>query len=118
VTNGGTGQDPLFLGGEQLIRRPDHTATMVATYGAAGWLLTASANYVGERDDLDFNNFPPDRVRLAAYTRLDVAAELPMHGSDFRATFKIENALNDAYEEARNFPARGRVVFVGVKYGR
>lgn len=118
VTNAGTGEDPLFLGGKKLIRRPAHSATITATYSAAGLMLAASANHVGERDDLDFNNFPPDRVRLAAYTRLDVAAELPMRGSDLRGTLKIENALADSYEEARNFPARGRVVFLGVRYGR
>jgi outer membrane cobalamin receptor len=81
-------------------------------------ILAGSAQYVGKRADLDFNNFPAERVRLEPYTRVDVAAELPMPGSDFRGTLKVENALNDAYEEAHNFPARGRVVFLGVKYGR
>ena len=118
VTNGGTGEDPLFLSGEKLIRRPDHMAAIAVIYAAGGVVLAGSVQHVGERDDLDFNGFPPDRVRLAAYTRLDVAAELPMRGSDFRGTLKIENALNDSYEEARNFPARGRVVFLGVKYAR
>jgi vitamin B12 transporter len=118
VTNAGTGEDPLFLAGQQLIRRPAHTAGIGLTYSAGGVILAGSAQYVGKRADLDFNNFPAERVRLEPYTRVDVAAELPMPGSDFRGTLKVENALNDAYEEAHNFPARGRVVFLGVKYGR
>lgn len=118
VTDGGNGDDPLFLSGNKLIRRPDHSAGLALTYSAGALILAASVNYVGERDDLNFNNFPPDRVRLDGYTRLDLAAELPMRGSDLRATVKVENALADSYEEARNFPARGRVVFVGVRFAR
>ena len=118
VTDAGVGDDPLFLAGHKLIRRPKHNGSLLLSYAAHSWIVSTTLNYVGRRDDLDFNTFPATRVVLDAYTRVDVAAELPLNRSALRGTLKLENALNESYEEAFNFPARGRVVFLGVRYVR
>lgn len=115
VTDGGTGQDPLFQQGEKLIRRPDHIASLSASYRIRNASLSATANYVGERQDLDFRSFPSSRVTVSAYTRVDAALEVPVGPEGLLATVKIENALNRKYAEVFNFPARGRVVFVGAR---
>jgi vitamin B12 transporter len=117
VTDPGTGDDPLFAAGQMLIRRPSHSASLLLSYSKAGWMSSVTASYVGGRDDLDFNGFPASRVRLDAYTRVDLAAEAPLRTAGLRATLKVENVLDSSYEEASNFPARGRIVFVGVRYG-
>lgn len=115
VTNQGTGEDPLFAVGEQLIRRPRHTASLTGTYTLPVGLFSATANYVGAREDLDFREFPSSRIELDPYTRLDVAAEVNV-SRGLRGTLKLENALAADYQEVFNFPARGRVIFVGLRY--
>jgi vitamin B12 transporter len=118
VTDGGTGEDPLFATGETLIRRPDFTASLSAGYTHRRFALAATANHVAERADLDFTSYPPNRVTLAAYTRVDLSANAPLGDSGLRATLKLENLLDAEYEEAFNFPSRGRVVFLGLRYAR
>lgn len=116
VTDPGTGEDPLFQAGEKLIRRPDYVASLSAGYDARRFHLSASAQHVSERDDLSFADFPAARVTLNAYTRLDIAATVPVATSGLNATLKLENLLDAEYEEAHNFPARGRMIFVGLRY--
>jgi vitamin B12 transporter len=118
VTDEGTGDDPLFNEGEKLIRRPDYTVALSLSYRIRRATLSASAYHVSERDDLDFSDYPAGRVALDAYTRLDAAAEMPIGTGGLRGTLKLENLLNAQYEEVFNFPARGRVIFIGARYTR
>jgi vitamin B12 transporter len=118
VTDAGTGEDPLFQAGESLIRRPKRTASLSASYAGRSFGVSASANHVGERDDLNFTGFPATRVKLKAYTRLDVSAEAPFAQTGLKGTLKLENVLDADYQEAFNFPARGRMIFVGLRYTR
>jgi vitamin B12 transporter len=113
VTDQGDGSDPSFLNGEVLVRRPKHTGTL----GVAGEWSRAkanlTANFVGERTDLDFAGFPAKRVTLPAYTRVDAAGQFDVTRR-VAGTIKLENAFAAQYQEVLNFPARGRVAFVGV----
>lgn len=118
VTNDGTGDDPLFAAGQTLIRRPRHSGTIGLGYARDTWNAFGTLNYVGERADLDFNDFPANRVILEAYARFDLAGEVALGRAGLKGTAKIENVFNEGYEEARNFPARRRVAFVGMRYGR
>ncbi len=111
-----------FAAGLPLIRRPAHTARLDIewTLSARGF-AAVSATYVGHRDDQDFASFPPPRVRLPAYTRIDVA----LRGALWRAgplsgvslTGRVENALNARYEEVLHFPAPRRTLLVGAELG-
>ena len=118
VTDAGTGEDPLFQDGEALIRRPKHTASVAAGYAARNFTVSASANHVGERDDLNFSGFPATRVQLKAYTRVDASVEVPVARTGLKGTLKLENLLNADYQEVFNFPARGRMIFAGLRYTR
>ena len=118
VTDAGTGEDPLFQAGESLIRRPGHTASLAASYAGRSFGVSASANHIGERDDLDFTGFPATRVQLEAYTRVDIMAEAPFARTGLKGTLKLENVLDAEYQEVFNFPARGRMIFVGLRYTR
>ena len=116
VTDAGVGDDPLFVQGSRLVRRPKHSGAVSLAYTRPSWSATATASYVGKRDDLDYTNYPSARVVLAPYTRIDVSAERALTRNDFRATVKIENLADASYQDAYNFPSRGRVIFLGVRY--
>ena len=57
-------------------------------------------------------------VTLDGYTLVNAAAQLPVARSgwgDVAATLRIDNVLDERYQEGLGFPARGRAVFVGAK---
>lgn len=114
VTDEGDGQDPSFTKGDELLRRPQHSASLTATLLFARGSLSAGATCVGERADLDFASFPASRVTLPAYTRVDLSGEYRLNGA-LTATMKLENALDEAYQEVLGFPAPQRVVYLGAR---
>lgn len=123
VTDPGFAAGPgaQFVAGQRLLRRPGHaaTASLIAPAGARG-VVSAEARYVGRRDDLDFTVFPTGRVTLPAYLvvglalRMDLTrpgGSLPVIGADMR----VDNLFGARYQEAWNFPARGRVLLLGAR---
>lgn len=105
--------------GQPLLRRPEHSARLDVGYrlrerGSASLTVT----YVGDRPDQDFATYPFPRVTLPSYTRVDVTSEIHLFGSRASATalaasLRIENLFDLAYEEVKNFPARGRTILIG-----
>jgi vitamin B12 transporter len=117
VKDAGTGSDPLYLAGESLIRRPRQTASLAANYGNT-FNVGAVISFTGKRDDLYYDEtFTPQRIELPNYTKVDFMARTPAF-SGIRGALKIENVFDESYEEVFNFPARGRVVFIGVTVDR
>jgi vitamin B12 transporter len=114
VTNEGDGEDPSFLEGEQLLRRPRHSGSLTASLLFERGLAGATAHYAGERSDLDFASFPASRVTLPAHTRVDVNGEYRLTSS-VAGTLKIENLLGEEYEEVLGFPAPQRVIYLGAR---
>jgi vitamin B12 transporter len=110
-----------FALGRRLLRRPTHAASLDAAYGASGGAgASLTVQYVGDRDDEDFSVFPGRRVVLPAYVRVDLAGEVPLlagRGARPRvtATARVENLLDERYEQVLHFPARRRAVSVGLK---
>jgi vitamin B12 transporter len=113
--------------GRRLLRRPTHEASLDVAYGRPGGAGgSATAQYVGDRDDEDFSVFPGRRVVLPAYVRVDVAGELPLVGGGgvaggggarprVTATLRVENLFDARYEQVLHFPARRRAVVVGLR---
>lgn len=117
VKDAGAGNDPLYQEGERLVRRPEQTASLAATYGRS-FNFGATLSYVGKRDDLYYDkNFTAQRVELPSYAKIDATLRSPSF-SGVRGMLKVENVLNKEYQEIRGFPARGRVVFIGVNVDR
>ncbi|MHB1170748.1 MAG: TonB-dependent receptor plug domain-containing protein [Longimicrobiales bacterium] len=121
VTSSGTEGDLTFIEGERLLRRPEHriAGALQWTRGAASaWL---GATHTGERIDINFNNPAApsgERVTLDGYTLINAAAQVPLARSgwgDVAATLRIDNVLDERYQEVLGFPARGRAVFLGAK---
>jgi vitamin B12 transporter len=123
VTNPGfdSTSGAALAAGQPLVRRPKHSARLDADYrwrerGTAALTVT----YVGDRQDQDFATFPFPRVTLPSYTRVDLAGEIQLLRSrgtapGLAATVRIENLFGAAYEEVRNFKARGRTILIGAR---
>ncbi len=125
VTDAGldAGPDAGFVQGERLLRRPKHQLALNALlrYEQRG-SLALNVDYVGSRDDRDFSVMPARRLELPGYFKIDAAGELTVAWSSGlrpRVTLsaRLENVLNVAYQEVVGFPARGRTVTVGVRFG-
>ena len=112
-----TSPDATFAPGKRLIRRPtDQGSLRVAAPVGPNGSAQLGVRYLGARDDLDFTNFPAVRVRLPAVTRVDVGAEYTFAlGVPITATVRVENLFDDRTRDIANYPARGRVVFLGVR---
>lgn len=116
VTDDGDGNDSSFREGEQLLRRPRHSASLRVTGNAGPSNFGLTANHVGERADLNFASFPATRVTLPSYVRIDAHVGYRLNRS-FVLTAKVENTLDEQYQEVLNFPAPGRVIYVGGQVG-
>lgn len=100
---------------EPLLRRPRHAADLdVSTRFDGGGDATFGARWVGARDDLDFSVFPAERVGLDEYLLLRAATSWPI-GSGLRVFGRVENLLDETYEEVLNFGTPGRAAYLGVK---
>ncbi len=119
VTNEGNGGFGAVANGKPLLRRPRRSAAMDAILTTRRATVSATVDRVGARDDYDYG-FPGGRVRLAPYTLLGAAAEIPVVVANARRwgvalTARGENLTDRAYENVYGFRTPGRMVFVGVR---
>jgi outer membrane cobalamin receptor len=56
-------------------------------------------------------------VELPSFVKIDVNGRTPSYRG-LRGVLKVENLLDEEYEEIRNFPARGRIIFLGLSLDR
>lgn len=119
VTDTGAASSPGFLAGEQLIRRPRHSSRIWTSLRPAAVLqLGADLRLTGAAYDVDFREFPSERVTLPAHQVLDVHGSVTLLRGDgarpsMTLTGRVENLLNEDYESIVGFPGRSRTVYVG-----
>ena len=95
------------------IRRPKHSGHLAASYERGRWLFQTAAHLVGERDDFSFASFPAARVRLASYQLLRVATTFRVN-EHIELSARLENLLDDDYEDVLGYQNPGRAAYVGV----
>ncbi|HEX2168197.1 MAG TPA: TonB-dependent receptor [Longimicrobiales bacterium] len=124
VTDDGFGEDLAFQEGESLLRRPRHQAAVNASVQLGDAAAARfGARYVGEREDLDFTDpaqWSGIRTTLDAYTVVDAGMTYALvHGSRRSVDLSagIRNLFDRAYQEIHNFPAPGRVIYLGLRAG-
>ncbi|WP_119168919.1 TonB-dependent receptor plug domain-containing protein [Algihabitans albus] len=100
------------------IRRPRHSASFNANWSFldARANLNLGVDYNGEAEDLEFATATDrTRVRLDDYTLVSLAGRYrPVEGVEVFG--RIENALNQDYQEVFGFETPGRAVFVGARF--
>jgi vitamin B12 transporter len=101
--------------GEDLIRRPDEKITFNANYrfGEKGY-IDLTGIYVGDRTDKDFSTWPAATVTLDRYTMVNLAGSFFM-SDKMELTGRLENLLDEHYQEVFGYGTPGRSVYVGVK---
>ncbi len=102
--------------GQQEVRRPPHIASLNLTYrflerGSA----TLSLRYNGEQQDNEFIfATPQDFVTLEAFTLVNFNASYRVTET-LEVFGRVENLLDEKYEEVFSFASPGRAAYAGVK---
>ena len=93
--------------GQRLTRRAAHQVGVAADYRTGAWLFGASVLGVGAR--------PDGGVRLGAYEIVDLQAR---YRFDPKAQLEVKllNALDRAYQPARDYQAIGRQLWIGLRF--
>ncbi len=100
--------------GLELLRRPETQTSL-----NINWKLSEGANinlgitYVGSRKDIDFTSYPYERIDLEEYTRVDLSLGWDL--GDYQIFGRIENLLDEEYQEVYGFASEGLSFYAGVK---
>ena len=121
VTDAGTIPGGGFVEGEELLRRPKHTAGLFAEFLRNRYRFRIDFKYKGTRDDLQFfPDFSNSRVVLPSYWKVDFGVTVPLvkfgdSPGDVALAFRGENIFNQHYTEIAGFESLGRTVFAGLE---
>ena len=99
--------------GSRLLRRPEHTGTVGANWHfLERFNLNTNLSLVSARADIDAATFGTTSDR--PYAKWDVALSVKVH-KNLEIFGRVENLLDERYEEANGYPALGRVFWGGMK---
>lgn len=115
------GASSPFEEGNDLLRRPHHTASSFVNWARDGFQIRLDGLYVGERDDLDFRTFPANRVTLDDYFVVNLAAAYTFNLNhryikDFKIFGKLQNLLDETYQETFGFSAPDPSFRIGLSF--
>ncbi|HVE88693.1 MAG TPA: TonB-dependent receptor, partial [Burkholderiaceae bacterium] len=102
--------------GQIEVRRPRHVGSAAITYAlrnTAG-AITLAVDHNGRQEDLDFRSFTSARVTLRDYTLVRLAGHYNLTRNT-SLTARVENLLDQNYEEVFSYLASGRAYYVGVQ---
>lgn len=101
--------------GEELLRRARNKFKLSANYAFSDrGNLNLGVSYTGDRKDLDFSVFPSERVTLKGYTLVDLAASLGIT-KNLEVFGRVENLLDEDYEEVKGYGTPGISAYAGLK---
>jgi vitamin B12 transporter len=101
------------------IRRPRHSASLNGDWRFLGGKAELNLNfsYVGERDDNFFEVTPPygtQTVKLGAYTLASLAGSYRLT-TQARVYARVENLLNEDYEDVYGYNTPGIAAYAGLR---
>lgn len=97
--------------GEPLVRRPRNSGSLSITATPQRWSFAIGGSFVGERQDADFT-FGVTRNPGYQFVYAGASYDLAKH---FTPMLKIDNLLNERYQEVLGYPALSRVILGGVR---
>ena len=103
-------------GGVQEIRRPPHVASANVHFHSPSrrGKLTATVRYNGEATDTDFASFPARTVTLDPFWLVNLAGAWALT-EKVELFGRIENLLDEQYQEVLNFRGAPRAAYAGVR---
>lgn len=104
--------DPLLAAGNQLLRRPRHSATTLLTYLGPRWGANLSGSFVGRRLDSDFLDLGINHA--AGYVLVNVGGWYAVNRR-LTAYVNVENATDRRYQEVVGYPALGANFRAGMR---
>jgi vitamin B12 transporter len=100
--------------GAYYAKRPHDTATATVDYvGINKLLLSATAQYIGTRHELDYTTWPATTVQTGCYTLWSVIANYDLTDT-LTLYVKGENLTNKLYQEVNGYGTAGRSVYAGL----
>lgn len=105
--------DPILSAGQPLIRRPKHSATLLANYLGRRWGADLAGSFVGRRADSDF--FGLNINHTPGYVLVNAGGWYAINGR-ITAYINGENLLNRFYEEVTGYPALGINFRAGMRF--
>jgi vitamin B12 transporter len=101
--------------GEDLIRRPENKFSLMANYSPGEKItLNLTGIMVGKRLDRDFSTWPASLVKLDDYALVNLAGSVKLI-EGVELTGRVENLLDEDYQEAFGYGTPGVSVYMGVK---
>ena len=102
--------------GQLEVRRPRHVGSAAITYAlpSAAGAITLAVDYNGRQQDLDFRSFTSARVTLRDYTLVRLAGQYAIT-RNVSLTARVENLLDQDYEEVFSYRPSGRAYYAGVQ---
>ena len=102
--------------GQLEVRRPRHVGSAAITYAlpSASGAITLAVDYNGRQEDLDFRSFNSARVTLRDYTLVRLAGQYVIT-RNVSLTARVENLLDQDYEEVFSYRPSGRAFYAGVQ---
>lgn len=104
--------------GIEEVRRPQHIASAALTWTAPGDKASATlvVRHNGATPDVAFTDpsFVPVRVQLDDYTLVNLNARVKL-AEQLNAFARVENLLDERYEQVFSFVSSGRTAVVGVE---
>ncbi len=97
--------------GQQLLRRPRHSAALSLAIAPSRWSLDAGATFTGERQDSDVFGV----TRNPGYWHVWAGGALRL-GGGVLPFLRADNLLNTRYHEALGYSALGRTLRGGVRW--
>jgi vitamin B12 transporter len=121
VVDSGPSGGTLFVEGEPLLRRPEHSGAFTIDYAAEPWTASFNLTIKGSSIDRDFNADPGGaRVRLDGFAKADIALAYRLFKNQlgmksFVITAKGQNIFDEDYEEVFGFSTAGASFLVGFR---
>jgi vitamin B12 transporter len=102
--------------GSTELRRPENVASLVFNYllPSRRGNVNLSIQYNGAMDDFDFSTFPATRQKLSSFTLVNLAGAYNVN-KNVQLFGRIENLLNQDYEEVWSAQSPGIGLFAGVR---
>lgn len=97
--------------GDPLVRRPRNSGSLSIAVTPKRWAFVIGGSFVGERQDADFTfgvTRNPGYQNIYASASYDIAKH-------FTPMLKIDNLLNERYQEVLGYQALSRVIIGGVR---